>query len=158
MHLNDRFAGKVAVVTGAASGIGLAIVKRLLAEGASVVGSDLHPIDDLGDRFAGIAADVTKESSAEELVATAVDRFGAVHAAFNVARVAQVHFYYRARMIDQSLAPGPETIEARLFREDEIPWDQLAFRTIDEALKHFFADRKLGQFTPHISEIQHQRK
>ncbi len=81
----DRFAGKVAVVTGAASGIGLAITKRLLEEGASVVGSDLQPFGDLGDRFAGIEGDVTREASAEALVATAVARFGAVDAAFNVA-------------------------------------------------------------------------
>jgi meso-butanediol dehydrogenase / (S,S)-butanediol dehydrogenase / diacetyl reductase len=81
----DRFAGKVAVVTGAASGIGLAITKRLLAEGAKVVGSDLQALPELGDRFVGIEGDVTQESSAEALVATAVDRFGGVHAAFNVA-------------------------------------------------------------------------
>ncbi len=83
--LRDRFAGKVAVVTGAASGIGLAIARRLLAEGAKVVGSDLHAVGDLGDGFVGIAGDVTKEAAAEELVATAVERFGAVDAAFNVA-------------------------------------------------------------------------
>jgi len=83
--LKDRFAGNVAVVTGAASGIGLAISKRLLAEGAQVVGCDLHPIEDLGDRFVGIKGNVTEEISAEALVATAVDRFGAVHTAFNVA-------------------------------------------------------------------------
>jgi meso-butanediol dehydrogenase / (S,S)-butanediol dehydrogenase / diacetyl reductase len=82
---NDRFAGKVAVVTGAASGIGLAITKRLLAEGAKVVGSDLNPSGDLGAGFVGIAGDVTKESAAEELVAVAVQRFGGVHVAFNVA-------------------------------------------------------------------------
>jgi meso-butanediol dehydrogenase / (S,S)-butanediol dehydrogenase / diacetyl reductase len=83
--LKDRFAGKVAVVTGAASGIGLAITKRLLAEGAQVVGSDLQAVEDLGDRFVGLKGNVTEEGSAEALVATAVERFGAVHAAFNVA-------------------------------------------------------------------------
>jgi NAD(P)-dependent dehydrogenase (short-subunit alcohol dehydrogenase family) len=82
---SDRFAGKVAVVTGAASGIGLAIVRRLLAEGANVVGSDLHAIGDLGAGFIGIRGDVTQEDAASALVATAVERFGAVHAAFNVA-------------------------------------------------------------------------
>jgi NAD(P)-dependent dehydrogenase (short-subunit alcohol dehydrogenase family) len=81
----DRFAGKVAVVTGAASGIGLAITQRLLAEGARVVGSDLQAFGELGDRFAGIEGDVTREASAEALMATAVARFGAVDAAFNVA-------------------------------------------------------------------------
>ncbi|WP_428538499.1 SDR family NAD(P)-dependent oxidoreductase [Rhodopila sp.] len=83
--LTERFAGKVAVVTGAASGIGLAIATRLLAEGARVVGCDLQPIEELGPGFVGIEADVTQESAAERLVGTAVDRFGAVHAAFNVA-------------------------------------------------------------------------
>jgi meso-butanediol dehydrogenase/(S,S)-butanediol dehydrogenase/diacetyl reductase len=85
MHMNDRFTGKVAVVTGAASGIGLAIAKRLLAEGARVVGLDLRATEDLGDGFVGLQGDVTKEDSAQELVATAVDRFGSVDAAFNVA-------------------------------------------------------------------------
>ena len=83
--LNERFAGKVAVVTGAASGIGQAIAKRLLMEGAKVVGSDQNPIADLGEHFVGIKGDVTTEASAEQLIATAVDRFGAVDTAFNVA-------------------------------------------------------------------------
>ncbi|MGD0106869.1 MAG: SDR family NAD(P)-dependent oxidoreductase [Rhodopila sp.] len=92
ISLANRFAGKVAVVTGAASGIGLAIARRLLAEGAEVVGSDLRPVDDLGEGFIGIEGDVTQEASAEALVATAVDRFGAVHAAFNVAGGARAGF------------------------------------------------------------------
>ncbi len=41
-HETGRFAGKVAVVTGGASGIGLAIVRRLLAEGAAVAAGDLN--------------------------------------------------------------------------------------------------------------------
>ena len=85
--MSDRFAGKVAVVTGAASGIGLAITQRLLAEGAKVVGCDLRAIEtlSLGVDFVGITGDVTQEPTAEQLVATAVERFGGVHAAFNVA-------------------------------------------------------------------------
>ncbi|HYZ24490.1 MAG TPA: SDR family NAD(P)-dependent oxidoreductase [Rhodopila sp.] len=81
----QRFVGKTAVVTGAASGIGLAIARRLLDEGASVVGSDLKPIPLAHERFVGIEGDVTREASSEELVRTAVSRFGAVAAAFNVA-------------------------------------------------------------------------
>lgn len=71
----------------------------------------------------------------------------------NVARVGQVHLYYRARMLDTHLAPGPETIEARLFREDEIPWDLLAFRTVRETLMLYFADRRRGQFGVHNADI-----
>jgi NAD(P)-dependent dehydrogenase (short-subunit alcohol dehydrogenase family) len=83
--IKNRFAGKTAVVTGAASGIGLAIATRLLAEGANVVGSDLKELPALGEQFVGIEGDVTKEESAEHLVDTAMERFGRVDAAFNVA-------------------------------------------------------------------------
>ncbi len=40
--------------------------------------------------------------------------------------------------------PGRESIEARLFREDEVPWDELAFRTVRQTLEHFFDDRRRG--------------
>lgn len=71
----------------------------------------------------------------------------------SVPRVGQVHLFYRARMLDTHLAPGPETIEARLFREDEIPWDELAFRTVRETLTLYFADRRKGQFGVHAADI-----
>ena len=71
----------------------------------------------------------------------------------NVVRVGQLHLYYRARLLDTDFAPGPETIEARLFREDEIPWDELAFRTVRETLKFYFADRVTGQFGVHFADI-----
>ncbi len=71
----------------------------------------------------------------------------------NVVRVGQVHFFYRARMLDTTLNPGPESIEARLFREDEIPWDQLAFRTVRQTLELFFEDRRRGQFSVHAQDI-----
>jgi ADP-ribose pyrophosphatase YjhB (NUDIX family) len=71
----------------------------------------------------------------------------------NVVRVGQVHLFYRARMLDTHLAPGSETLEARLFREDEIPWDELAFRTVRETLLHYFADRREGRFGVHCGDI-----
>jgi ADP-ribose pyrophosphatase YjhB (NUDIX family) len=71
----------------------------------------------------------------------------------NVVRVGQLHLYYRARMLDTTLAPGPETLEARLFSEDEIPWDELAFRTVRETLQHYFADRRRGVFGVHAGDI-----
>jgi len=86
-----RFEGKSAVVTGAASGIGLAIARQLIAEGANVVGGDLnadllaHVAKDLGGRFTGIRSDVTSEADAEALVARAVEINGRLDCAFNVA-------------------------------------------------------------------------
>lgn len=71
----------------------------------------------------------------------------------NVVRVGQVHLFYRARMLDLHLDPGPETLEARLFREDEIPWDELAFRTVRETLRLFFENRRVGQYDVHTLDI-----
>ena len=87
----QRFAGKVAVVTGGASGIGLAIARRLHAEGAKVVAGDVSAdrlaevAAELGEGFAWSRADVTREADGEALVALAAERFGGVDAAFNVA-------------------------------------------------------------------------
>lgn len=78
---------------------------------------------------------------------------GALFTVLNVVRVAQVHFFYLARMLDTQLAPGPETIEARLFREDDLPWDRIAFRTVRQTLEHFFADRSRGHFEIHAGDI-----
>lgn len=71
----------------------------------------------------------------------------------NVARVGQVHMFYRARLLSDRFDPGFETIEARLFAEDEIPWDEIAFRTTKETLEHYFADRREGHFGVHAIDI-----
>lgn len=71
----------------------------------------------------------------------------------NVARVGQVHLFYRARLTSDQFNPGTETIEARLFSEEEIPWDEIAFRTVKETLEHYFADRRTGQYGIHTIDI-----
>ena len=62
----------------------------------------------------------------------------------DVVRVGQVHLFYRARLLDTDFAPGPETIEAGLFAEAEIPWGELAFRTTKLTLERYFEDRRTG--------------
>ena len=99
------------------------------------------------------------ESTAEGAVRETVEEAGAhielqeLFTVLNVVRAGQVHFFYRARMLDTHLDPGPETIEAQLFREDEVPWDRLAFRTVRQTLEHFFADRRAGSFKLHTAAV-----
>ena len=71
----------------------------------------------------------------------------------NVARVGQVHMFYRARLLSEQFDPGYETLEARLYAEHEIPWDEIAFRTVKETLERFLADRRAGQFGMHTLDI-----
>lgn len=88
----------------------------------------------------------------EEEAGARVELLG-LFSVLNVVRVAQVHLFYRARLLDTDFAPGPETIEARLFTEAEVPWDELAFRTVRETLMRYFADRRCGQFSVHSADI-----
>ena len=64
----------------------------------------------------------------------------------SVSHIHQVHVFYRSRLLDLDFAPGAETLELRLFREDEIPWDEIAFRTVAITLRHYFADRRSGHY------------
>lgn len=78
---------------------------------------------------------------------------GDLYTLISVPHISQVHVIYRAQLLDLEFAPGEETLEVALFREEEIPWDEIAFRTIALTLKHYFADRRAGRFDFHAGEI-----
>jgi hypothetical protein len=61
---------------------------------------------------------------------------------------------FRGRLADLDFGPGPESLEVRLFREDEIPWEDLAFRTIVRTLRNYFVDRRLGSFPLRVSALE----
>lgn len=71
----------------------------------------------------------------------------------SVPKVGQVHLYYRARLLSDQFDPGHETIEARLFSEQEIPWAEISFKTVKETLERYFSDRRLGRFEVHNFDL-----
>ena len=71
----------------------------------------------------------------------------------NIPHISQVHLFYRAHLLDTNFGPGEESLETQLFSEDEIPWHELAFSSVDHCLKAFFGDRRSGHFGFHETTL-----
>ncbi|MGZ8746778.1 MAG: 3-oxoacyl-ACP reductase, partial [Mycobacterium sp.] len=91
MDLTQRLAGRVAVITGGASGIGLASARRMHAEGATVVIGDIDPSagKEVADELSGtfVPVDVSDEAAVDTLFDTAAKSHGSVDIAFNNAGI-----------------------------------------------------------------------
>ena len=86
--VNGRLAGKVALITGAGSGIGRACSARFIHEGARVIAVDLEKPDlNFGPSFIPISGDVTNSNSCESMLHSALDKFGQVDILVNSAGV-----------------------------------------------------------------------
>ncbi|MGH8461106.1 MAG: NUDIX hydrolase [Stenotrophobium sp.] len=94
----------------------------------------------------GAAREAREESLAE------VEIIG-LTSVINVSYVSQVYMIFRARLQAPVFGPTPESSEVCLMREDEIPWDRIAFPTIWHGLKFFFADRKQGRHAIHEMDL-----
>jgi ADP-ribose pyrophosphatase YjhB (NUDIX family) len=99
--------------------------------------------------------ETTAEAAARETLEEANARVHLMepYTMYSVTYVDQVHLYYRAALLDTRFGPGTESLEVRLFSEEEVPWAQLAFRTVAVTLKHFFADRAEGKFQFHTGSL-----
>ena len=110
-----RLAGRVALVTGGASGIGLATARRFVADGARVVVGDIDEkrldavADDLGDAVATQRCDVTDEDDVARLADAAVERFGGLDIAFANAGTATI-----APVVDLPLSEWSRVLDVNL--------------------------------------------
>lgn len=78
---------------------------------------------------------------------------GMLFSLVNIAHISQVHLFYLATMAAPAFAPGTESLEARLFTEAEIPWDDIAFRSSTLTLRHFLIDRRRQAFSVHLEDL-----
>jgi ADP-ribose pyrophosphatase YjhB (NUDIX family) len=65
---------------------------------------------------------------------------------FNLPHINQVYLLFRSRLLNLDYAAGEESLEVKLFDEQEVPWDKLASPVIKESLRLFYEDREIGQY------------
>ena len=71
----------------------------------------------------------------------------------DIPHIHQVHVFYRARILSLAPPEGEETLEVRFFANDEIPWEELAFRSVRYTLERYTADRARGRFPLHETTL-----
>ncbi|MCI2958408.1 SDR family oxidoreductase [Agromyces atrinae] len=131
-----RFDDTVAIVTGGVSGIGAAVTRRLVDEGARVFVADINAdavaaaSDTFGPNVAGLRTDVTNEAEMTALFDGALERFGRVDSVYNVAGGSKP-----GRIVDTDLATWDFNIRLNLYG---------AFLGTKLGAAHFLAEKKPG--------------
>lgn len=100
-----------------------------------------------GESLPEAAARETREEACAHV------ELGEIYTLISVPHISQVHAIFRARLRDLNFAAGVETLEVALFTEAQMPWDDIAFRTVAMTLRHFFDDRRAGKFRLHRAEL-----
>ncbi len=96
---------------------------------------------------AGAARETLEEANAR------VDNL-TLYAVYNIPHIDQVYMLFRATLLDLDFHPGEETLETRLVAESDVPWDDLAFITVRNTLRHYYADRQRGEYRFHMGTIE----
>ena len=102
-----------------------------------------------------VAQAATRET-VEEAEARVVDL--EFYGLFNITHVNQVYIMFLGRLESPEFGPGAESLEVRLVREDEIPWEELAFPVMHRTLSLYFGDRRRGAFGGHMYDISPMRQ
>ncbi|MDR3393390.1 MAG: NUDIX hydrolase [Parasulfuritortus sp.] len=103
------------------------------------------------------------ETTAEGAMRETLEEAGArvelegLYTLINIPDIDQVYLLFRARLLDLDFAAGEESLEVGLFREADIPWEQMAFRTVRKTLEHYFEDRRSGEFPLHFGDLDRRQ-
>ncbi|NCF43438.1 MAG: NUDIX domain-containing protein [Proteobacteria bacterium] len=81
-----------------------------------------------------------------------------LYTVFSLPHISQVYMFFKADLLGPTFSSGSESLDVALFREQDIPWDELAFPVINATLKHYFADRAAQSFPVHYENLEFRRR
>ena len=102
---------------------------------------------ELGETTAQGAMRETQEEAGAQI------ELGPLYTIIDVPQAEQVHFFYLGKVTSPALYPGPESSEAAFFRTEDIPWNELSFRTVSSTLRHYVEDARTGVFPIHHYDL-----
>ncbi|MDO9478682.1 MAG: NUDIX hydrolase [Pseudohongiella sp.] len=76
-----------------------------------------------------------------------------LYSVFNLPNINQVYLFFRARLDNLDFAPGAESLEVKLFTEDEIPWQEIAFAVVKTTLEQFFKDVSTQRYPVRMYDV-----
>lgn len=100
-----------------------------------------------GETTAQAACRETLEEAGAQII------LDAPFAMISIAHINQVHLFYRGRLATPAYSAGEESLEVELFREEEIPWQTLSFRSVTLCLERYLNDRKSGHYSFHEAAL-----
>ncbi|MCU0256857.1 MAG: NUDIX hydrolase [Vicinamibacterales bacterium] len=95
--------------------------------------------------------DAARRESLEEALADV--EIGSLLAVVHVLHANQVHVMFRARLPRPEFGAGAESLESMLCTEEQIPWPEIAFRSVDFALRRYLEDRRAGVERHHFTAL-----
>ena len=76
---------------------------------------------------------------------------------FNMTQINQIYYMFYGQLSDTNFDAGAESLEVKLVKEEDVPWDEIAFKVIRVTLERFFEDRRKGSFDYHMENIYFER-
>ena len=102
-----------------------------------------------------LQAAAARESMEEALAKVEI---GSLVAIVHVLHAHQVHVMFRARLLDPEVGAGPESLEVALFDEPDIPWQEMAFKSVEFALKRYLEDRRAGREQLYFHDLDYRAR
>ena len=102
---------------------------------------------EIGETTEEAAARETKEEALADVEITAL------YAVLSMPRIGQVYMVFRGKMLTSTFGAGTESLEAKLFRREDIPWETIAFPVVAEALRRYVKDASNGEFPLHLGNV-----
>ncbi|MCB1877411.1 MAG: NUDIX hydrolase [Chromatiales bacterium] len=101
-----------------------------------------------GETLAEAAA---RETLEEAMARVQIDR---LYSVISIPYISQVYMLFLGDLLAPEFGPGDESLEVRLFKQGEIPWEDLAFPSVTMALRWYYEDLDSGEFPLHTVDFE----